>query len=849
MRSVVPLDDSQFDSFTEDEEKLTRYIEREDPIPQKKMPVISLNNIKFVRWCILTSLLSIWSVFSAPFFSAFAEDVADGDGVMAITIIVDLVFMFDILLNFRTSFINSHTGDEESDPRTIAHNYLTNGKLIFDLLSAFPYDYVAFSLGTSDTTWRALGFLRILRAYRLSRLVLFLRARDETKLLIKLLQLFLYLIMYVHVIGCIFFLIVSDREKWVPPVDTIRMPTEFYEGGLWRRYWFSFYHSVFLFVGVEIYAVTKYEYMFCVYCYICGAIINALVVGEMAVISTSLNRKATRFAEIADNANTTMKNMKLPEDLQLRIFDYLIATQNILEYKDELERFEKIIPPSMQQEVRSKIYRSIVDNNLFFSENPALSQSITKLFKTRFCQPDEALTNTGDDSDGMFFIASGKCEVEIYDEHKVPHITRYLKSGDYFGEVGLIFKTKRTATVRTAVYSNLAAVSSSDFYALASQFPDIVEHLKDNISKYKDCWRCFLLNAINKVSYLRNLSRELQDSLIYSLESHSYDANTKVIKEGDKPADIIIVVEGSLVYKLKIKSSDIVKFQNEHPTDEEDLDKPKQSNWQRMMHEAELSRINTRSRLTSNVVPASDTQASLVRVELGCVLNANLALTGCVQACSLETAEQSTVLKLSMEKVERLSKTNWILRSQMDKVKGFLTVYDNSQKDYIKKVPNIDCIQHFPPGEARYRKRAWRSNLKIKNAIVRVICRNREIKRSGIPNIQNLCYKLRAVIEAEEKGMHKLAKEIAKGDIDPDVMSTVELLSIEEISRPLLKKFASVAMKSKSMVGSLNDKFSSVTQMLEELQTKVQLCSGEINEFSVIVAGIEKLVDSRARRL
>jgi voltage-gated potassium channel len=848
MRSVVvPLDDSQFDSFAEDDEELTRYIEREDPMPQKKVPVISLNNIKFVRWSIVTSLLSIWSVFSAPFFSAFAEDVANGDGVMAITIIVDLVFMFDILLNFRTSFINSHTGDEESDPRTIAHNYLTNGKLFFDLLSAFPYDYVALSLGSSEATWKALGFLRILRAYRLSRLVVFLRARDETKLLIKLLQLFLYLIMYVHVIGCIFFLIVSDNEKWVPPVDTIRMPTEFYDGGLWRRYCFSFYHSVFLFVGVEIHAVTKYEYMFCVYCYICGAIINALVVGEMAVISTSLNRKATRFAEIADNANTTMKNMKLPEDLQLRIFDYLIATQNILEYKDELERFEKIIPPSMQQEVRSTIYRSIVDNNLFFSENPALSQSITKIFKTRFCQPDEPLTNTGDDSDGMFFIASGKCEVEIYDENKVPHITRYLRAGDYFGEVGLIFKTKRTATVRTAVYSNLAAVSSSDFYALASQFPDIVEHLKGNISKYKDGWRCFQLNAINKVPYLRNLSLDLQDSLIYSLESHSYDAHTKVIKEGDKPTDIIIVVEGSLVYKLKIKSSDLIKYQNEHATDQ-DLYKPKQSNWQRMMHEAELSRINTRSRLASNVVPAKDVEANLVRVELGCVLNANVALTGSVQACSLETAEQTTVLKLSMEKLERLAKTNGDLRNQMEKIKTSLTVYDNSQKDYIKKAPNIDCIQNFPPGESRYRKRVWRSNLKIKNAIVRIICRNREIKLGGSPNIQNLCVKLKAVIRAEEKGLHKLAKEIARGEVDPDVINSVELLSLEEISRPLLKKFASVAMRSKDMVDSLNLKFSSVTAMLKAQQAKVQLCSGEVNEFSEIVAGIEKLIDSRARR-
>ena len=46
-----------------------------------------------------------------------------------------------------------------------------------------------------------------------------------------------------------------------------------------------------------------------------GALTTAVMFGEMAVLMSNLNRKATRFQELFDTANTTMKNMKLPEDI------------------------------------------------------------------------------------------------------------------------------------------------------------------------------------------------------------------------------------------------------------------------------------------------------------------------------------------------------------------------------------------------------------------------------------------------------------------------------------------------------------------------------------------------------
>lgn len=46
-----------------------------------------------------------------------------------------------------------------------------------------------------------------------------------------------------------------------------------------------------------------------------GAIINANIFGELAVIASNLNMKAALFQQKIDIVNTAMKNLKLPEVL------------------------------------------------------------------------------------------------------------------------------------------------------------------------------------------------------------------------------------------------------------------------------------------------------------------------------------------------------------------------------------------------------------------------------------------------------------------------------------------------------------------------------------------------------
>lgn len=57
-------------------------------------------------------VLAAWNCFTIPFFVAFEPEVADHIGVTVMDGVIDLLFLMDIILNFRTTYIDPNTGNE-----------------------------------------------------------------------------------------------------------------------------------------------------------------------------------------------------------------------------------------------------------------------------------------------------------------------------------------------------------------------------------------------------------------------------------------------------------------------------------------------------------------------------------------------------------------------------------------------------------------------------------------------------------------------------------------------------------------------------------------------------------------
>ena len=105
--------------------------------------------------------------------------------------------------------------------------------------------------------------------------------------------------------------------------------------------------------------------------------------------------------------------------------------------------------------------------------------------------PDEEIITQDDFPDeenlAMFFVGSGNCKVKVRDHHGREQIIGNLNEGDHFGELALIYKCKRSATVISNNYNTFARIIKPRFREITSEFPEYEACLKENALKsYRD---------------------------------------------------------------------------------------------------------------------------------------------------------------------------------------------------------------------------------------------------------------------------------------------------------------------------------------------------------------------------
>lgn len=108
----------------------------------------------------------------------------------------------------------------------------------------------------------------------------------------------------------------------------------------------------------------------------------------------------------------------------------------------------------------------------FFSKftDQQLEQLCTKL-TSQLALPGEIIMQKGDIGKSMFFVSQGVIEVEID-----PPIR--LGNGSFVGELALLMKMPRTATVKAVEFCDLLVLHVNDFNTLLAEHPDINKHIQ-----------------------------------------------------------------------------------------------------------------------------------------------------------------------------------------------------------------------------------------------------------------------------------------------------------------------------------------------------------------------------------
>ena len=186
-------------------------------------------------------LLATVNCFQIPYNVAFGDVEEENPVLDVFNGMIDFFFMLDVFINFRTSYYIEATGTEIFDLKEIATNYIKS-RFWVDLLASIPFDFFSYAISNDKSNALLLqmfGLLKLVRVLRLSRLITFLNLKSDIKMSLKLVKLIFFLVLFLHWLGCIWYFIVKQDEKWIPPLDYVFIETEIYQSSKFKKYWVS----------------------------------------------------------------------------------------------------------------------------------------------------------------------------------------------------------------------------------------------------------------------------------------------------------------------------------------------------------------------------------------------------------------------------------------------------------------------------------------------------------------------------------------------------------------------------------------------------------------------------------
>ena len=93
-------------------------------------------------WDLFIIILVCYNIITLPLLIAFQVESLDSDFAQVVNSTLDFFFFIDILIDFRTTYVDAYSGIEVLEGKQIAKNYL-KGRFLIDLLSTIPFDVLS----------------------------------------------------------------------------------------------------------------------------------------------------------------------------------------------------------------------------------------------------------------------------------------------------------------------------------------------------------------------------------------------------------------------------------------------------------------------------------------------------------------------------------------------------------------------------------------------------------------------------------------------------------------------------------------------------------------------------------
>ncbi|CAL7950753.1 unnamed protein product [Xylocopa violacea] len=366
-----------------------------------------------------------WLILCATFYVAIvvpfnASFINIDRPTMVSDVVVEALFIIDIVLNFRTTYVN-RKGEVVSNSKSIAVNYL-KGWFVVDLVAALPFDFLYASdvYSGEESGHGNIHLVKLTRLLRLARLLQKMDRYSQYSAVI-LTMLMLFFILVAHWLACIWF-VIAEKERlkndndwdlgWIHilaerlkiSVDNVTH-AESYITALY------FTCSSLTSVGFgNVSANTFSEKFFSICTMLIGALMHAVVFGNVtAIIQRIYSRRSLYQTKLRDLKDFFVLH-QIPEELKQRMQDYF-QTMWSLNHGIDIHETLKQFPEELRGDVSMHLHREILSLPIF----EAASQGCLKLLSLRignnFCAPGEFLIHKGDALSYIYYICNGSMEV------------------------------------------------------------------------------------------------------------------------------------------------------------------------------------------------------------------------------------------------------------------------------------------------------------------------------------------------------------------------------------------------------------------------------------------------------
>ncbi|XP_056389306.1 potassium voltage-gated channel subfamily H member 8-like isoform X2 [Hyla sarda] len=451
-------------------------------------------------WDWLILLATFYVAVTVPYNVCFAitrDDSTSSRSPSVSDIFVEILFMLDILLNFRTTYV-SKSGQVVYDPRSICVHYATTWFFV-DLIAALPFDLLyAFSVNV----YFGVHLLKTVRLLRLLRLLQKLDRYSQYSAVVLTLLMSMFALL-AHWMACVWYFIGQKEVElneigWIHELSK-RLGMPYHDrldisssgsansngshvlnqsfsditGGpsLRSSYITSLYFALSSLTSVgfgNVSANTDAEKIFSICTMLIGALMHAVVFGNVTAIIQRMYSRRSLYHTRTKDLKDFIRVHRMPKPLKQRMLECFQTTWSVNNGIDANELLRDF-PDELRADIAMHLNKEILQLPIFESASRGCLRSLSLSIKTSFCAPGEYLIRQGDALQAIYFVCSGSMEVL-----KDNTVLAILGKGDLIGSDNLNKNRtiKTNANVKALTYCDLQYISLKGLREVLELYPE-----------------------------------------------------------------------------------------------------------------------------------------------------------------------------------------------------------------------------------------------------------------------------------------------------------------------------------------------------------------------------------------